>query len=540
MKKTFILLALMAFTAAFAQWTNDYGVNTLVANSPTADIVSTGTNDGKTYVVYWDETAGANDYVLKVQLLDKDGNQLFGNEGMLVSDVAMSSFTVTRDQAVDDNGNIYISFTSTGDGHGYAHKISPAGEQLWGTGGIDLGENAFDTKILPDGNGGAFIGWYGGTTGSLMRYDATGNPEWSAVKVLTSPNSNPYTSVGEMVRLSDGSFIVLMHVRGGFSPNSMFWAQRYDADGTALWANAVQVSNQTTVFNRRYPVLQDGDVTYLGYYGSTGFRFDSFLQRINADGTLPWGINGSDFRLDGTHYEMETGIAFQENSDYVWSISRVTDDLQNLYSAHVQKFDKNTGARMFTDDAKQLFPTSANSFMLQGNPQMVDNKLFFLGSTGIPNGVSPIQLFVSYLDENGDFVWSEQYRNIATTATDKGRIDFTKNVGGQSVAVWTEDRGSGSVAYAQNYKIEDETAAVNDIANSNISFYPNPVKDILNITAKKEIENVEVFNMIGQKVMNLSKISNGKISVSRLTSGIYLFKVKLAGGQIEIFKIVKD
>jgi hypothetical protein len=538
MKKTFILLAGMAFSGAFAQWTNNYGVNTLVANSPTSDIVSTGTKGGKTYVVYWDEAAG---YVLKVQLLDEMGNQLFGAGGMVVNNTAaMSSFTVTRSQAVDDSGNIYISYTATEDGHGYANKISPTGQQLWGTNGIDLGEDAFDTKILPDGNGGAVIGWYKNSKGNLMRYDENGNPAWGAVKVLNSPSSsNPFTSVGEMALLSDGSFIVFMHLRAvSFTIDSMFWAQRYAADGTAIWANPIQVSDQTTAFNRRYEVLQDGDVTYLGYYGSTGFRFDSFLQRIDKNGTLPWGINGSDFRMDNTHYEMETSIAFQENSDYIWTISRVCNDLQSLSGEYVQKFNKNTGERMLTDDAKQIFPINAASYVHAGNLQLVNDKPFFLGSTGIGDGVTPQQLFVSYLDENGNFAWNEEYISISTTAKAKSRVDFTKNVNGQSIAVWTEDRGVGSKAYAQNYKIED-IMAVNDAENSALAYYPNPVKNMLNIVSKKEMESVEIFNLSGQKVMN-AKISNGKINVSTLPKGIYVFRLKLQDGQTENLKVIKE
>ena len=454
MKKIILLFCGVLSTCALAQWTDNYSENTLVSGDTTSDISSIGTDDGKTYIIYWDETAG---YVLKAQLLDADGNQLFGANGIIVNNTAdMSTWTATRDEAVDAEGNAYISFTATGDGHGYANKISPTGDQLWGAAGIDLGQDAYDTKVLPDGTGGAIIGWYVNGLGNLMRYDANGNPVWDAVKVLNSPDSsNPFTSVGELALLPDGSFIVFMHVKGtSWMINSIFWAQRFAADGTPLWANAVQVSNQTTAFNRRYEVLQDGDVTYLGYYGSTGFRFDSFLQRVNADGTLPWGINGSDFRTDDTHYEMTTSIAMEEGSDYIWAISDVTNDTQGMYGEFVQKFDKTTGARMLTDNAKQVFPINNDSYIHVGNLQLVDDKPFFLGSTGIGDGVNPLQLFVSYLDENGDFAWDDQYIEIATTATAKYRVDFTKNVAGQSVAVWVENRGSGTKAYAQNYKIE--------------------------------------------------------------------------------------
>jgi len=80
---------------------------------------------------------------------------------------------------------------------------------------------------------------------------------------------------------------------------------------------------------------------------------------------------------------------------------------------------------------------------------------------------------------------------------------------------------------------------VSDSEISGIKIYPNPVKDILNISTKKSIENISIYNLAGQKVLNNAKVSNGQIDVSSLTSGTYVFKVSLEGGQIETFKIIK-
>lgn len=78
-----------------------------------------------------------------------------------------------------------------------------------------------------------------------------------------------------------------------------------------------------------------------------------------------------------------------------------------------------------------------------------------------------------------------------------------------------------------------------DLNSFDFSYYPNPVKDVLNFTTKKNIENVTVFNLTGQKVISNAKIANGKINVSTLNPGTYVFRVKFEDGQIETFKIVK-
>ncbi|MDR2206359.1 MAG: T9SS type A sorting domain-containing protein [Flavobacteriaceae bacterium] len=85
-----------------------------------------------------------------------------------------------------------------------------------------------------------------------------------------------------------------------------------------------------------------------------------------------------------------------------------------------------------------------------------------------------------------------------------------------------------------------EVMAVNDVVSSGLTYYPNPVKDVLNITSKQKVENVEVFNVAGQKVMTVSKVTNGQINVSRLAAGVYIVTAKLANGQVESFKVIKE
>src|SRR5690606_10701769 len=81
---------------------------------------------------------------------------------------------------------------------------------------------------------------------------------------------------------------------------------------------------------------------------------------------------------------------------------------------------------------------------------------------------------------------------------------------------------------------------VSDIGNTVFTYYPNPVKNVLNISSKKEIENVSVFTLTGQKVLNHAKGSNSQVDVSALAPGTYVFKLTFEGGQIEAFKIIKQ
>ena len=72
-----------------------------------------------------------------------------------------------------------------------------------------------------------------------------------------------------------------------------------------------------------------------------------------------------------------------------------------------------------------------------------------------------------------------------------------------------------------------------------ISSYPNPVKNILNISYNKNITKVAVYNIVGQEVTTKSINANqSQIDMSNLVSGTYLVKVT-ADNQVKTIKVVK-
>ncbi|MDR6966106.1 hypothetical protein J2X31_000099 [Flavobacterium arsenatis] len=66
----------------------------------------------------------------------------------------------------------------------------------------------------------------------------------------------------------------------------------------------------------------------------------------------------------------------------------------------------------------------------------------------------------------------------------------------------------------------------NDKEFQNFTAYPNPVKDVLNLSYTENISNVEVFNLLGQKMLAKSvDATQTQVDLSGLSSGSYLVKV---------------
>ena len=74
----------------------------------------------------------------------------------------------------------------------------------------------------------------------------------------------------------------------------------------------------------------------------------------------------------------------------------------------------------------------------------------------------------------------------------------------------------------------------------NFDFYPNPVEDRLILSAQSNMEDVTVFNMIGQKVKEFNSVNNTsfEIPMSDLQAGAYLMKVNIEGVS-NTFRVIK-
>ncbi len=476
-----LLLLLTATTAlqATAQWTTLTNVNTLVSTATSSDIKSIGTVEGKTWVVYWNEIGTPNYYEVRAQLLDQCGDTLLGPQGILVNNtVPMSSYTTIWSITTDENGNLYVGFNGTGTGtQVFAHKISLTGAQLWGTQGLILG-SGYDVKILPLRNGSAIVSWLPANQGVFQKIDSTGTIAWTTPITIQPGVTGHYSSAGEMAELSNGDFVMLIHDRSGYSPSSLFYAQRYTQSGVAVWTAPVNIASSYTYYNKRFDIAIDVDTVYLGFTGSIGMAFFSYLQRINPNGILPWGINGNNFSTQSTYYERDTRMAYQVGSPYVWMICEYTPTSQGSMGEYVQKFNKSTGARLLTNNAQMIFAPGPNDNSHKGELQLLNDQPLFVYSNGTNNSANPITLRGTYLNQAGTFAWPYQYADIATYSTTfKSRVNFTKpDNNGMSVCVWVEDRGNGSKIYAQNLVpcIPPIAGFTTTITGKTVTFYSNP------------------------------------------------------------------
>jgi len=85
---------------------------------------------------------------------------------------------------------------------------------------------------------------------------------------------------------------------------------------------------------------------------------------------------------------------------------------------------------------------------------------------------------------------------------------------------------------------ENTENGINNVFEEITSIFPNPTKDILNITNKKNIDKIEIYNKLGVCIFK-NEIFNGSINVSTLNNDIYFVKI-YSGNDIVVRKFIKN
>lgn len=536
MKKLFTIVVLLwGIATIHSQWNPNTTQNLLVTDPGESGFAfSERMSDGRTYVAFWKDVGAPTNFELWLQILDQNGNKQLGNSGILISNqISMGSYIGAERTAIDSSDNWYIGVSGTEDDKGYIFKITPQGTSVWPNGIII--EDSFAPVILPLSNGDiiASCKTHNEQYAKIQRFNANGQSAWASPVEIMSDDPAKDTNPANLFELPNNEFEIIFHQVDSGIYGHLF-AQKLNLDGALLWNIPKQISTKGTSIVSKYSGIVDGDVVYYGLSTSSNFRFGAYLQRINSDGILPWGVDGVDFDASEANNEMEVRIAHSQGSPYIWAISSYTNDSQSEYGEYVQKFDKQTGARLLTDNAKQVFPIDSTNMYHIGNLHLVNDSPFFVVQK--KNNFNDESLNAVLLNSNGDFAWQQQYIPMATYPAGKSFVSSLKPINGQNVIIFHEKKSTDSndVVYAQSLALP--TLGTDEIHtnHSSVSIYPNPVADIIHVKGVKD-QKFNIYNTVSQSVKR-GEIKQGTINVQDLSKGIYILKF---GEQKEGYKFIK-
>jgi hypothetical protein len=120
-------------------------------------------------------------------------------------------------------------------------------------------------------------------------------------------------------------------------------------------------------------------------------------------------------------------------------------------------------------------------------------------------------------------------------------LDLTAYIG-QSVYVGFHAVSADKFKLYFDDIVNDSAALGSDTFETKaIKYYPNPVKDFLDLSFDQEISSVEVFNLLGQKVNTtlITASNNVQVDMSNLMNGPYMVKV-ISNNKMKTIKVIKE
>ncbi|WP_196894662.1 T9SS type A sorting domain-containing protein [Aureivirga marina] len=114
---------------------------------------------------------------------------------------------------------------------------------------------------------------------------------------------------------------------------------------------------------------------------------------------------------------------------------------------------------------------------------------------------------------------------VATSTNPHSVSDLTPNTE-YKVYVRTVCEGDVKSDWSEMHTFNTKELGIEENIIEGLKVYPNPSKDILTVSAKEVIRKVEIFNTLGQKVMERELNStSGKLNLGQLNEGSYTMKL---------------
>lgn len=149
-------------------------------------------------------------------------------------------------------------------------------------------------------------------------------------------------------------------------------------------------------------------------------------------------------------------------------------------------------------------------------------------------------------EETQYFVLGETLENLEVSGTN---LTWYADANSTSELPSTTALVDGTTYYVSQNNGECESALLaitvykelgtSDLNGAEFTYYPNPVKDVLNISAKSNVSKIEIFEMSGKQILSQNaEDKNIKLNLSTLSGGVYIVKVT-SDKTTETFKIIK-
>lgn len=393
---------------------------------------------GGAFITWEDESAPYKD--IYIQRLDSNGNALWGPNGTVICNrTGEQSYPVISS---DSAGNAYVAWVDgvVGDRNISAQKINSTGHIKWGANGTVVcnASNAqWRVEICSDENGGLVLTWVDERDVDQDIYaqliDSNGNPKWGpngTVICNRTGNQNSPTIIND----GNENTTIVWQVYTGSDWD--IWAQRVDKDGIPKWGN-----NGTAICNATdqqwYPEFcLDGLGGAIITWEDRRADRDVWAQRVDKDGNPKWGNNGTGI-CNLTSWQEIPRICSDGNNGAIisWHDNRIED-----YDIYAQRIDKD-GTVLWGDNG--TIACSAIELQTSNVITSDDNGgaiIAFKDDRG-----SNYDIYVQHILSNGNLEWNIDGTYISQAPGNQEYFDICGNGNGGAFITWRDLRQTADI-----------------------------------------------------------------------------------------------
>jgi hypothetical protein len=539
----------MLFLTANAQWRTDPASPGLVCDlsGTQSNIVSLGDEEGGAYV-FWTDTRnnpGQTPKQIYGQHYNNEGYELWESGGRLV----MSHYNgilyykiVRKDDGKLVLGMITQSQAYPGGDTLRFQMLDEAGAPVWDDPLVVANAGTTPNFILylsfimiMPVNDDIYVNigviYYGGSNGNrFTRFDSNGNLTGSYDGVTTG-NQN-YVGATYWDRTYDGSGDYYLFYATGNGSGASLHCFRFNGYGSQIWG-PVDVTAGTAGLSYQLGGISDINGISLIWQGSGTGETDLFSRRLTPGGAFAYGGNTVDIcSANGT----QSNFFLKRKDMYLyvtWADGRPGVD-PGYYDIYAQKLDT-TGYLYWSPNGIEI--ASFNTYGPYPKLEIMDDYSI------IVNHQSTVAGFMAQkVAADGSLPWGPGAKQLATTTFNPFYENHTLfQSGDNTIAVWNQS-ASGGGADGVYITLADKVqyAALPEKESNDISIYPNPAKDYVEVRLPEGMKVVSagLFNAAGQMVLNRNlneAPANDPISfiTADLPPGLYFFRVITASETLE-------
>ena len=555
--KLLLLFSIIINAVSFSQWTNNTDYNTIINDlSGEQAIPKIATlSDGSSYVGFFSNDA--SNYDIRLQKIDSEGNLLWDNNGLLISNHTQQSWISDWEITVDNDDNCILVFSDIRDGNPniFAYKIDPDGSFLWGADGISLSNNTseeYAPKVIVTDSNNAIVTWdinEGSITKiKLQKITPSGELPWGEDGILFQSGESSYAGAVLVPSDEDNFIATYYHQQGNFPYYDIrhIYSQKFSGDGVTVWDEECLVTNKPGIagFDNIIAATDNNNGVIITWRDDRDGNniANSATNHITSEGECLWTESGTEVSNDINYNHLYSSIVGAIGDDVIVMWAKLNGN-QTTSQIYIQKFSK-TGERLWGDTGVEITKDNDPYSSVIGGATFDDKAYITFQFDDLGSNYQP-SIYSHAINSDGSLSWNDKIQ-MSSRISEKIHTINSSVFENQLVVLWEDDDGSKHDIYAQNIHLDGTLGNISGTYTNNIYTnkgicYPNPANNNIFIEGQESINSVVITNLLGEEVLSVPFYGKKKeaINISSLSNSVYFIVISYENKVTESMLFIK-